>query len=672
MDKLSVGKRVKVQNMPHHRLVAYLIKMGLGEEELDSMSMDQLREASAEIIVSGRETPPEVSEEVSTGSIESSSSSAVQLQLVELKRLRYEREEAERAERRKEEKEERQRMIEEERERRREEKEERQRKEAREEAREEAERLRLLEEKQRREEKEETERLIKEAKEEAEKLRLREEKQRREEKEETERLRKEEKEEAEKLRLLEEKQRREEKEEAEKLRLREEKQRREEKEEAEKKEKTVREEREAERRLRDERDYNLRHSVVGRMKTYSESLRGLLPRFPSDHAQIPGFFVHCERLFNSCAVPDDLRSRLLLTCLDNQARALTARLTQDELDNYGSLKTFLLKEFKVSAVSLRERFMNAKKAADESYTTLASRLHNLLSYYLQDRQALTFDDVTSLLIADKMKEMLPRGCLNFILSQEQQTWLGHKDLAAAADTYSATHPWENDFAKHSPGTSKNESRFAKASVLPQTTAKQTDKWTDRPVGTQTNNRTDGRPTSEEIRRWGLCFLCLSPNHRANVCLKNKQTKSKQVSACAVQPTVTKALDRQADGQRETRLDGPSLTQEVDQHAWPTNPTCIDVEETFVREYMRVYITGLTVTSSLIDSGAEYNCARADLIRPLNLPVVKQIEVKGLNGQPMVVDVVRLRLKGSQADEDKEGEGNYAPDVRIWAALIEGL
>jgi hypothetical protein len=127
MDKLSVGKRVKVQNMPHHRLVAYLIKMGLGEEELDSMSMDQLREASAEIIVSGRETPPEVSEEVSTGSIESSSSSAVQLQLVELKRLRYEREEAERAERRKEEKEERQRMIEEERERRREEKEERQR-----------------------------------------------------------------------------------------------------------------------------------------------------------------------------------------------------------------------------------------------------------------------------------------------------------------------------------------------------------------------------------------------------------------------------------------------------------------------------------------------------------------------------------------------------------------
>src|SRR5678816_942303 len=92
MDKLSVGKRVKVQNMPHHRLVAYLIKMGLGEEELDSMSMNQLREASAEIIVSGRETPPEVSGEVSEGSVESSISAAVQLQLIELKRLRYERE----------------------------------------------------------------------------------------------------------------------------------------------------------------------------------------------------------------------------------------------------------------------------------------------------------------------------------------------------------------------------------------------------------------------------------------------------------------------------------------------------------------------------------------------------------------------------------------------------
>ena len=477
MDKLSVGKRVKVQNMPHHRLVAYLIKMGLGEEELDSMGMDQLREASAEIIVSGRETPPEVSEEVSTGSIESSSSSAVQLQLVELKRLRYEREEAERAERRKEEKEERQRMIEEERERRREEKEERQRMIA-------EERERRLEEK--------------------------EERQRKEAEEKEERQRKEAREEAEKLRLLEEKQRREEKEEAEKLRLLAEKQRREGKEEAEKREKEVREEREAERRLRDERDYNLRHSVVGRMKTYSESLRGLLPRFPSDHAQIPGFFVHCERLFDSCAVPDDLRSRLLLTCLDNQARALTARLTQEELDNYGRLKTFLLKEFKVSAVSLRERFMNAKKAADESYTTLASRLHNLLSYYLQDRQALTFDDVSSLLIADKMKEMLPRGCLNFILSQEQQTWLGHKDLAAAADTYTATHPWENDYAKHNPGTSKTEARFAKAPVLPQTTAKQTDKWTDRPGGghRQTAGLMDVQPPKR--LEGGAFVFCVCP------------------------------------------------------------------------------------------------------------------------------------------------------------------
>src|SRR5918994_3032726 len=118
MDKLSVGKRVKVQNMPHHRLVEYLTKMGLGEEEVDSMSMDQLRDASADIIALGRETPAEVSDEVSTGSVEDSSSSAEQIQMLELERWRYERERAERRERR-----------EEERERRKEEREERERKE---------------------------------------------------------------------------------------------------------------------------------------------------------------------------------------------------------------------------------------------------------------------------------------------------------------------------------------------------------------------------------------------------------------------------------------------------------------------------------------------------------------------------------------------------------------
>jgi len=105
---------------------------------------------------------------------------------------------------------------------------------------------------------------------------------------------------------------------------------------------------------------------------------------------------------------------------------------------------------------------------------------------------------------------------------------------------------------------------------------------------------------------------------------------------------------------------------------PSSPECIDVEETYTREYLKVYIAGLPEISSLIDGGAEYNCARDDLIRPLDLPVVKQIAVKGLNGQAMIVDVVRLRLKGSQADQDKKGEVNYAPDVRIWAALIKDL
>ena len=40
---------------------------------------------------------------------------------------------------------------------------------------------------------------------------------------------------------------------------------------------------------------------------------------------------------------------------------------------------------------------------------------------------------------------------------------------------------------------------------------------------QTNNRTAGRPTPEEIRRRGLCFLWVSPDHRANMWVKDKQT-----------------------------------------------------------------------------------------------------------------------------------------------------
>jgi len=93
------------------------------------------------------------------------------------------------------------------------------------------------------------------------------------------------------------------------------------------------------------------------------------------------------------------------------------------------------------------------KAADETYTMLASKLHNALVYYLKSRNIVKddtkgrssydqsrrvtneeptdFDKLVSLICADRLKELIPKSCLDYILAQEKDSWLKHDDLATA-------------------------------------------------------------------------------------------------------------------------------------------------------------------------------------------------------------------------------------------------
>src|SRR6218665_1959240 len=60
--------------------------------------------------------------------------------------------------------------------------------------------------------------------------------------------------------------------------------------------------------------------------------------------------------------------------------------------------------------------MDAKKTAEETYTMFTARLKNLLNYYVKSRQV--NERLFDLLISDKLKESLPPGPLQFVLSKE--------------------------------------------------------------------------------------------------------------------------------------------------------------------------------------------------------------------------------------------------------------
>jgi len=136
-------------------------------------------------------------------------------------------------------------------------------------------------------------------------------------------------------------------------------------------------------------------SLVGRTKKFRDAMRHVLPKMPSESAELPQFFETVEKLFATYKVPGDVKVKLLTT----QAKALVNRLTFDQMGQYEELKRFLLSESRLTPREYKARFDTAAKSADETFLLFAARLRNLLSYYLSSKGVNNdFDKLRELLI----------------------------------------------------------------------------------------------------------------------------------------------------------------------------------------------------------------------------------------------------------------------------------
>jgi hypothetical protein len=140
---------------------------------------------------------------------------------------------------------------------------------------------------------------------------------------------------------------------------------------------------------------------------------------PNDMMEVPLYFETVENAFRSFNVQEQFWVKLLLPLMTPKARTVLNRLSFDDLDDYEIVKQHLLKEFKLTPREYRSKFIDAKKTAEETYTMFTARLKNLLNYYVKSRKVdKNFEKLFDLLVADKLKESLPPGPLQFVLSKE--------------------------------------------------------------------------------------------------------------------------------------------------------------------------------------------------------------------------------------------------------------
>jgi hypothetical protein len=475
------------------------------------------------------------------------------------------------------------------------------------------------------------------------------------------------------------------------------------------------------RKDKDERER--KDKLASQMKYFHVAMKNSFSKFPHDPAELPAFFDHVENLFAMYEVPYSLRGPLLKAQLSDKAKAFIVRLSREQLDDYEQLKAFILNEFRSTPLQLRERFYTLRKVPDESYSTLQSKLANALTFYLRSRKIDgSFEGLFDLICSDRLKKLIPKSCLDFVLMQEKDEWLRPAQLSAVIDTYLASH--FSDGRPKGPVTpvvykDENSSRKPLSSSTTTTAVKAESK----------NDHVSVDKSSDDsgARR---CFVCGGPHFKrdgptrkegnsnnsgdsgnsgsgrkfnsaakANACAAGQQAADVENIQCA-SPAVQEGSDaqtRRCEFMSEvmtppplmTRPDygTPSSVEGVDSFNVTAadhcasehdecsksecSEPCVDATDTefYQCQYAMVEIKNLSKHRALIDSGSNVCCVNAELVKEKSLPVGKRIYLSGLCGQPTLVDIVRLHLKPVM---DEPGCVNVAPAIHACFTVVPGL
>ena len=172
------------------------------------------------------------------------------------------------------------------------------------------------------------------------------------------------------------------------------------------------------------------------MKKLGDAMKHVLPRMPNDLAEIPLYFETVENAFKSFVVEKAYWVKLLLPLMTYKARAVLNRLSYQDQDDYDRVKEYILKEFKLTPREYRAKFMEAKKMPDETFTLFNTRLKNLFNYYVRSRNVKQdFVKLCDLMVADRLKESLSPGPLQFVLMKEGTECLTSDAVADLADLH---------------------------------------------------------------------------------------------------------------------------------------------------------------------------------------------------------------------------------------------
>lgn len=408
---------------------------------------------------------------------------------------------------------------------------------------------------------------------------------------------------------------------------------------------------------------------------------------PQDAVELVPYLRHVEQLFTDFNVESELRAHLLKPHLSDQAPVLIARMDPVKASSYDEIKKLLLSEFKLSSAALLEKYNSLKRSIGETYTLYGNRIKSVLMYYVESRKAMGYEMLLELLVCDRLKSHFSPAAMQHILSQENQAskgWLRLDDLVTALDRFYATYNDSdqprivNDAVPNQVISSYNVSNRTSMqsynSRIPPPRPPPPKFGGNKRIAV---TRTQSEREKNNDRR---CFICGSRFHLQSY-HKRVRTNSHevQVKSCVMQSSAGSRVDTgvQYDAnnnipEQATKSVSAStgagqmptnINELVIQPANPCSDRLVDqsdrpiaelVENDFsVLQYLSVCLTdgdSVVRTSGLVNSGAEINLVKAKLVKDLNAHVMKSVRLRGVIGQAIDADLIRLNVKLDNNEE----------------------
>ncbi|KAL1417879.1 hypothetical protein MTO96_006051 [Rhipicephalus appendiculatus] len=174
------------------------------------------------------------------------------------------------------------------------------------------------------------------------------------------------------------------------------------------------------------------HTGIGR---YAKELKAVLAPMPTNEPMIPAWFKNVDALFAALSIPEEIQGTIILPFLTDKMRTFVANQSEAGVMPYSELKSRVLKELRMTPSEYRRMFLEIKREADESWSQVTARLETMFTYYLRSREVQSFESLQELLIADRLKQLMPSDLRSLVTQQEIKGWLKPKDIAELAANF---------------------------------------------------------------------------------------------------------------------------------------------------------------------------------------------------------------------------------------------